>query len=318
MIAVYLTITCNNSQHASLVIENFILLDIPPCTQLFKMKYIGKNDEYFEIFNASQEDYRLIEKSKPSELSVLWFQSDDNKLIIDNVSHTFGTNDIVCLTEFHKVKVAHISEAYALKWNKQFYCIINHDSEVGCKGILFYGAVTLPVIHPSSSDVETLTYVWRTLEHEMVSKNALQGEMLQMMLKKMLIHCTRIYADQTCLKELENEDVDIIREYHFLVEKHFKAKHTVAEYAEMLCKSPKTLSNTFRKLGSRSPLQFIKDRKMLEARRLLIYTAKTVSDISYELGFSDVQSFSRFFKKEEGFSPVDFRKKEKLTTTQEI
>jgi len=80
----------------------------------------------------------------------------------------------------------------------------------------------------------------------------------------------------------------------------------VADYAEILHKSPKTLSNLFKKIGSKSPSQYIKDRKMLEARRLLTYTDMTVSEIGYELGFLDVQSFSRFFKKFQGVSPAEY------------
>ena len=62
-----------------------------------------------------------------------------------------------------------------------------------------------------------------------------------------------------------------------------------------------------------TPLQFIQNRIMLEARRLLTYSEKAVSEIGYELGFSDIQVFSRFFKKNEGCSPQKFREREKLT-----
>jgi len=75
----------------------------------------------------------------------------------------------------------------------------------------------------------------------------------------------------------------------------------------LLNKSPKTLSNVFSKIGQKTPLQYINDRKMLEARRLLKYTDKSVKEITYELGYEDVQTFSRFFKKQEGISPTYFR-----------
>ena len=100
---------------------------------------------------------------------------------------------------------------------------------------------------------------------------------------------------------------DIVRQFNYLVEKHFKEKHTVSEYADLLNKSPKTLSNLFGKFHDKSPLKLIQDRIMLEARRLLRYTEKPVSEIGYDLGFNDIQSFSRFFKKNEGNSPSDFR-----------
>jgi AraC-like DNA-binding protein len=46
---------------------------------------------------------------------------------------------------------------------------------------------------------------------------------------------------------------------------------------------------------------------MLEARRLLFYTDKPIKQLSYELGFEDIQTFSRFFKKNQGVAPTEFK-----------
>lgn len=282
------------------------------------MKYIGKAGEYFEILHLSEEQdaiqkETLIDKltqSKESELSLIWFESDDNQLIIDAVEHTFNTNAIVCLTEFHKIEIIDLSKLKKLKllrFNKPFYCVLNHDSEVGCKGILYFGASNTPILHPNEQELDILSAVWKMLEIEMVSRDNLQLEMLQMMLKRILILCTRIYKNQNNYQKLENTNVDLIREFNFLVEQNFKEKHSVAEYADMLHKSPKTLSNLFKKMGNKSPLQFIQGRLFIEAKRLLKHSEKSVTEIAYELGYNDLQSFSRFFKKLEGLSPVEYR-----------
>ena len=143
---------------------------------------------------------------------------------------------------------------------------------------------------------------------EMVSKDDLQNDMLQMMLKRLLILCTRVYKEQTELTSFDKKQLDIVREYNYLVETHFKTKHQVADYAEMLNKSPKTLSNLFKKYNEKSPLQIIQSRTILEARRLLRYSDKSIKEIAYEIGYEDIQSFSRFFKKVEGSSPSEFKK----------
>jgi AraC family transcriptional activator of pobA len=131
----------------------------------------------------------------------------------------------------------------------------------------------------------------------MQSKDTLQLEMLQMMLKRMLILCTRIYKNQIDLNKLDCPNTNILREFNYLVETHFKTKRTVNEYAELLFKSPKTLSNVFKTLGRKTPLEFIQEWVLLETKRLLTYTNKTISDVAFEVGYDDVQLFSRFFKK---------------------
>lgn len=273
------------------------------------MKYSNQDGAFIELFEISSENCTVLKSSKSSELSLLWFNSDNNVLIIDAVKYTFDKNDIISLTEFHKIEVVKINSLKLIRWNRSFYCIVDHDSEVGCKGILYYGASNLPVIKPNKENLEILNTVLKMLQIEFNSKDNLQLEMLQMMLKRVLILCTRIYKLQSNYFQKEESNIDIIREYNYLVETHYKEKHSVSHYADMLNKSPKTLANLFKKSGNQTPLFYIKNRIMLEARRLLSYTDKPISEIGYELGFTDVQVFSRFFKNIEGISPTEFKNK---------
>jgi AraC family transcriptional regulator, transcriptional activator of pobA len=281
------------------------------------MRYEGPNQEYFEVVNITSENCYLIKASKNSELSMLWFDSDQNRLKIDGEEHTFKTNELLCLTEFHKVETVNIDKLRLLKFNKPFYCILDHDSEISCRGILYFGAATLPIIRPNAKELDTLETVWKMLCIEMESRDNLQLEMLQMMLKRILILCTRIYKEQLQYDISGGEYVDSLRAFNYLVEQHFKEKHKVANYADLLHISPKSLSNLFKKIGSKTPLQYIQERRLLEARRLLKYSERSISEIAFHLGFSDLQAFSRFFKNNEGISPNDFKnseQKEKLPT----
>ncbi|MDZ7646570.1 MAG: helix-turn-helix domain-containing protein [Cytophagales bacterium] len=84
--------------------------------------------------------------------------------------------------------------------------------------------------------------------------------------------------------------------------------HKVSDYAALMNKSPKTLSNVFKTLGEKTPLQLIHERIILEAKKLLLYTDKSSKEISFELTFADPVQFSRLFKNETGFTPGDFIK----------
>lgn len=274
----------------------------------------GKNSEKIELIDINRSNAHVLNASKQSELSLLWFKSPNNVITVDNIDYQVEANQLVSFTEFHHIEAKDVESAVLMRWNRSFYCVVNHDSEVSCKGILYYGATTVPIIKPLPNDVHTLETVYEMLRIEMQSKDDLQLEMLQMMLKRALIICTRIYKSQQTYASAAPSTVDIIREYNFLVEQHFRSKHTVKEYADLLYKSPKTLSNLFRKHGDTTPLKFIHNRIMLEARRQLTYTDQSISDISYDLGFGDVQTFSRFFKKQEGLSPQSFREREVLPT----
>ncbi len=276
------------------------------------MEYKGHTDEYLLLTEITSNNCHLLKENTPNGQSLLWMMADGSQLNIDGKDCTFQQNEVVCLTQFHRVRVKKVSSMRMVRFNRPFFCVIDHDSEVGCKGVLFFGASQLPVFQIPLEELEKFDILWRMFSIEMQSKDSLQIEMLQMMLKRLLILCTRLYKAQKMagLAE-ENGHADIVREFNFLVEQHFKTKHTVAEYADLLHKSPKTISNLFTRLGTKTPLQLIQERKMLEARRMLRYTDLPVKEIAYELGYEDLQTFSRFFKAQEGVSPSEFRE-EKL------
>ena len=87
----------------------------------------------------------------------------------------------------------------------------------------------------------------------------------------------------------------------------YKTKKQVQDYADMLHKSPKTLSNIFSTCKLPSPLRVIHERVEAEAKRLLLYSSKSAKEIADILGFEDQASFSRFFKNMTGQSAVQFR-----------
>ena len=271
------------------------------------MIYKGPNQEYLEVADLSAERGDTLSEAGESELTLLWCTDDQNFLDIDDREYNLKKDQLIFLTEFHKLNAKHISSMRLIRFSRSFYCILDNDSEVGCKGILFFGGSQLPIIDLNEKDTDLLETVWKMLRLEMDSKDNLQLEMLQMMLKRMLNLCTRIYKDQSDLSVQTADDVHIVREFNFLVEQHFKERHSVNDYAELIGRSPKTLSNLFKKAGSKTPLQFIHERILLEARRLLRFTDKDVSEIGYDLGFTDIHSFSRFFKKKEGIAPLSYR-----------
>lgn len=82
----------------------------------------------------------------------------------------------------------------------------------------------------------------------------------------------------------------------------------VAHYAHEIGVTPAHLNVLCRQTVDKSALEMIHERLMLEARRNLVYTSMTISQVSYATGFSDPAYFTRFFKREAGVSPKEFRR----------
>ena len=136
--------------------------------------------------------------------------------------------------------------------------------------------------------------------------------MLRTLLKRFIITCTRIAREKFSVSHEKEKSFDIVRQYYVLVDSHFKEKKMVQDYADMLHRSPKTLSNLFMSYGLPSPLRIIHERVEAEAKRLLLYSSKSAKEIAEILGFEDISAFSRFFKNMTGESITDYKKREKI------
>ena len=242
----------------------------------------------------------------------IWVQSGTLTLEIDHIPMRLEKDEIVTLTPLHHLEVKEVDGEYlTFVFNSNFYCIYGHDNEVSCNGFLFYGSSQVMRLALSAGQSSNLHDIVRIFRQESVIHDNLQEEMLRIVLKRFIITCTRIARQRFGGGQEKEKTFDIIRQYYVLVDRHFKEKKQVQDYADILCRSPKTLSNLFSTCGLPSPLRVIHDRIEAEAMRLLLYTHKSAKEISSILGFEDLSAFSRFFKKMTGESVSDYRKRVK-------
>ena len=247
---------------------------------------------------------------KPSEpLNTFVYNCGKNqKVTIDEIEYDFPEMSILPLIVNQNFNFENPEQLIAWQFNREFYCILDHDSEVGCVGFLFYGIHHPMFIKLNNEEDEEIKYLTKRFQSEWEANDRFQGEMLRTLLKHLIIKITRTAKSQSesylCFKE---DKLDIIRKFSVLVELNYKKEHGLKFYADSLNKSPKTLSNIFSLLKQQTPLNIIHNRIILEAKRYINYTDKTAKEISFELGFEDVSSFSRFFKRNTGMNISNFK-----------
>ncbi len=242
----------------------------------------------------------------------IWVRHGSLDIEIDHVVMHLKENEIISLSPLHHVDMLRAEGDYlSLLFNSNFYCIYGHDNEVSCNGFLFHGSSNVMRLKLTLTESRLLEHIIETLREECTVRDNLQEEMLRILLKRFIIVCTRMARLRLEVDQERENGFDIIRQFYVLVDNHFKEKKQVQDYAEMLYRSPKTLSNLFSLYGLNSPLRIIHERVDAEARRLLLYTSKSAKEISEILGFEDLATFSRFFKKMNQKSISDFRREEK-------
>jgi len=274
------------------------------------------------IFRLSVHEPKIqrhfFQERAESLLAIAWNRGEDQAVYIDEVKVNFPAQHFLTLMVSQSFRFERPSEVVLWQYNRFFYCIVDHDKEVSCVGFLFYGTNGSMLLGLNEDEQASFDLLLRVFEEEFKENDAIQGEMLRVLLKRLIIKLTRLAKKKYLDTHTTQPALDIIRQYSLLVETNYKKLHQVQDYADLLYKSPKTLSNLFALHKQPSPLQVIMDRISMEARRLLIYTEKSASEIAFELGFEELAHFSRFFKKNTGESPSEFKSKYKKTVSGNI
>ena len=240
--------------------------------------------------------------------ALVWNRGEAQSLTIDELRFEVPANAFFALNVSHSFRLERSEDAVIWQFNKEFYCIVTHDAEVSCSGLLFYGWREGEPIFLNEKDIRSFGLLVEVFKEEFQNQDNIQGEMLRVLLKRLIIKLTRLVKTQAHADVLSINELDTVRQFSMLVENHYKRLHQVQEYANLMFKSPKTLSNLFAKYSEKTPLQVISDRIFLESKRLLLYTDKPAGEIGCELGFGEAAHFSRFFKKMAGESPSAFKR----------
>jgi AraC-like DNA-binding protein len=240
--------------------------------------------------------------------TIAWNTGPDQPVEIDGVGFTFSSGSLLPLMMNQSYQLDAAEHCIFFQFNREFYCVVDHDAEVSCVGFIFYGPVPLMQIRLDANETEKMYRLKEMFVEEFEGEEDVKADMLRMLLVRLIIKLTRLAKKQFSPQDMGAASYDLLRQYCLLVERYYRTEKQVNYYAAQLHKSPKTLAHTFSRLGQKAPLRIVRDRVMLEVRRLMVYTDKSIKEIGYELGFEDPTHFGKFVKLESGLSPGELKK----------
>ena len=186
------------------------------------------------------ESYRTTKQ--PELYTFIRTTNTKAEIVVDSIPYTIEANSILALTVVQFFQFVSGENLVVYQFNREFYCIKDHDQEVSCAGLLFFGNVHIPIISLDKKEQRKLNFLHEVFLDELETKDTIQAEMLRMLMARFIIISTRLLkAKEGFVETAKNSKIDLLREFNMLVETHFKKVHSVSFYADKLFKSPKKL-----------------------------------------------------------------------------
>ncbi len=154
-----------------------------------------------------------------------------------------------------------------------------------------------------------ITSLFESIYEESHSDAFGKRSILRSSLEILLLELTRLYGSDYIEDPSSGQlDTSRIRKLETLIDQHFVEQRHVDFYADQLNVSSRHLNNIVKNGIGKSINDMIQTRVLLEAKRRLLYTEDSVSEIAWKLNFSDKSYLHRLFKTHTRFTPEGFRK----------
>lgn len=269
---------------------------------------------HFEInsIEEMQQENNLGENAplQTDTYELFWVKQGAGTLECDLANFAIADNTLyfLCPGTVRNIQTEVAIEGYYLSFSADFFyhTELQHEYAIfrilhdGCKGPLVFA-----MDEEMTGDLEQLT---RKMVKEYSHYNVLRSEVLQGLFILFMIYISRTSA--LCeIPFAQNKDLELVRKFSALLKKNITTQKLVSDYASALFVTPAYLNQVVKKISGFTASHLIQQQIILEAKRQALYSDASMKEIAYNLGFTDLFHFSKFFKKNSGTNFSSFRKK---------
>ena len=249
------------------------------------------------LYRKNMPLQRIYQTANPEIILVMQGNADYN---VNNLPYKLGKGDLFIVPIGTIFQVRFRSDDFKLKVIDYH---LNQDNKMN------YYALWLKRHHLTESDFFRVNHYYELI-HECYSSHMEMRESVVYIVLALLHDINRTLAkdgNQTVtLKREEQVYVDFMK---LLMEDYDMLPRAITYYSDKLNLNANLFGTIVKKVSGLSPLNWINRVTMDTARSMLINGSASMSGIARKVGFTEQASFTRFFKKEEGMNPLDYRKK---------
>ncbi|OAZ05067.1 AraC family transcriptional regulator [Flavobacterium succinicans] len=240
--------------------------------------------------------------------SIMWITNGKSKQHIDFKNYTVFENTLFFISpgQLHLFEEWEDIEGFVIAFTESFFLQIFQNKNILFELSYLDNLYENPFLQLKNEDIKALKPIVDLLFHE--SKNSEQNHDTIQALLLVLLRCIQKLFSAKNEQNNHKHQIVIFKQFKNLVELNFNKNLSVSDYASQLNISAHLLNTFIKATSGKTTTEIIKERIILEAQQFLHFSELTVSQIADQLGFDDSSYFARYFKKEVGLSPLDFRK----------
>lgn len=165
-------------------------------------------------------------------------------------------------------------------------------------------------IQLNKEDTEPLLQLYDILKNKRDNVNLpYHHEIIRSLFFAYLYEASKIYEKgRTITQPKLTREAELNYKFQELLTQQDNVQHSLKFYADTLFITPKYLIRAIKNASGKSPGKLIDEAILEEAKLLLKSTSESIANVAEELHFADQASFSKFFKKHTGFTPVAYRR----------
>jgi AraC family transcriptional regulator, transcriptional activator of pobA len=264
----------------------------------------------FKLFSFQDNSY-FDHLQRNNYYSLIWVKEGSGRLKTNFSEYSFEKNSLFSFAPYQPFMLSSkLVKGVAIYFHSDFFCIHKHQTEVTCNGILFNNIYQKPFFQVDDILEDSLDMVIQQIKTEIQKPGLAQYELLISFMKIFLISASRVKAQQqpeSVPQTSATKEPFILQTLKDAIERDFRSKHTPQDYAILLNISSNALAKITKTHFKKTLTNLITERIIIEAKRELYLTNKSVKEVAYELGYDDEYYFSRFFKKNVNISPQTYR-----------
>lgn len=241
---------------------------------------------------------------------VLYLSGGSGYHIIDSNQYEIKPPCIFFMTpgQAHKLELSNDIQGYIFLFSADFY-LLGQSNKNKLLNYPFFHTISRqnpPLLLANPEDETFLKSLFARGCHEVRSADNTE-DLIRALLELILTFCHQLYPgthDGVAYKKGHF----VVKKFLHLIEENFQDNLKLNNYADLLAITANHLTQVVKQVTGRTPAEILREKYILEIKRLLLHTNLTVSEIASMLNFSDQSYLTKYFRKAIGLTPLEFRK----------